>query len=267
MNPGRLRVSLDTNRFVRSSKRTPVLAILLAAGRGNSLRPLTDTTPKPLLTFGRHAIIDYIFDALEKAQIHQVIMVTNYLENQLRTYVTKDFSQRFSITFCHQKEILGSANALSSTHDVATRYISTGRPLLISATDYVMPVNYLRNLVRFHRRHDVDISVSLRNIPPTQAVRSSRIVENTNSELVRIIEKPEDHVTGPAVAASLIYIVPPSVFDYVDKCCRSKRGEFELPEVINLMIDGGFRARGFLQPNLVDLDLALKSALGKERST
>jgi NDP-sugar pyrophosphorylase family protein len=182
--------------------------------------------------------------------------VTNYLEERLISHINENFSQRFTLRFCHQKETLGSANALSSTRAAARKYTSTGRPLLISATDYPMPTDYLLELSRFHESHDADISVSLRKISAAKAPHGSRIVES-DGELLRIVEKPEDQADGPIIAASLIYIVPPAVFDYADKCPRSKRGEFELPEVINMMIDRGFRAKGFLQQDLIDLDLAL----------
>jgi dTDP-glucose pyrophosphorylase len=249
----------EMKQVERPSARAPSVAILLAAGRGNRLKPYTDAAPKPLLTYGGRAALDYVFAALEKAQIQKVIIVTNYLEQQLTRYVTEKYAQRFAVTFCHQEQLLGSANAVSSARKVAMQYVAQNKPLLISATDYVMPEDYLLDLVRFHESHNADISVSLRKMPSTQADRSSQISENSNGDLVRIYEKlEEDSLNRPIVAASLIYIVPPTIFDFADAAARSVRGEYELPDVINMMIDRGLRARGYLQPEMLDLDQALK---------
>ena len=60
-------------------------AMLLAAGRGDRMRPLTDTTPKPLLTIGNKALIEYHIEALKRAGINELVINTGWLGEQIRT--------------------------------------------------------------------------------------------------------------------------------------------------------------------------------------
>lgn len=62
----------------------PTRAIVLAAGRGERMRPLTDTTPKPLLKVGGHSLIEYHLRALARAGIHDVVVNLAWLGEQLR---------------------------------------------------------------------------------------------------------------------------------------------------------------------------------------
>ena len=59
-------------------------AFLLAAGRGERLRPLTDTTPKPLLQVGPHKLIEYHLYNLAAAGIKQVVINTSWLGDQIQ---------------------------------------------------------------------------------------------------------------------------------------------------------------------------------------
>jgi len=60
-------------------------AMILAAGRGERMRPLTDSTPKPLLKVGGHSLIEYHIQALKLAGIHELVINTGWLGEQIRT--------------------------------------------------------------------------------------------------------------------------------------------------------------------------------------
>src|SRR3989338_7630405 len=68
-------------------------AIILAAGRGARLRPLTDNVPKPLVAVKGRPILDYVFDVLPD-QITEVIVVVKYRAEQIKEYLGKEYRGR-----------------------------------------------------------------------------------------------------------------------------------------------------------------------------
>lgn len=200
-------------------------------------------------------IIDYVFDALEFAGINNIFLVTNYKEDQIISHVNTGLARKFNITFCHQKKILGSADAVQAVSPLLEKTLDSGRPLLISATDYVMPRTHIKNLAKNHTSNKADITISLVANPGKKIKHSSLAVLKNDYHLKYIIEKPdENNLNGEIFSASLVYIVPPRIMQYLDETESSKRGEFELPETINRMITDGFSAKGYVQSKMLDAD-------------
>jgi MurNAc alpha-1-phosphate uridylyltransferase len=71
------------------SKSIPQKAMVLAAGLGSRMRPLTDTMPKPLVPVAGKTLIDHVLDRLESAGVSEVIVNTHYLSEQLEDHLSK----------------------------------------------------------------------------------------------------------------------------------------------------------------------------------
>lgn len=236
-----------------NTDRWPHVAVLLAAGSGRRLRPLTDATPKCLLYVGNRPLIDYALDALGAAAISHVDIVVNHLADQIREHVSSRSREQLIASFSRQDQISGTADAVSASKQNVCAHVPTDY-LLIGATDYAYPPEYIRELCKFHESHQSDITVSLRPITPDHAPSSSVAITSPDGRLARIVEKPTIAPPAPIVAASLLYVVPLSIYDYIDRTFISPRGERELPNTINTMIAAGITARGFLQDALETLD-------------
>jgi len=85
-------------------------AVILAAGKGVRMLPLTKKTPKPLLKIGKRVLLDYTFDALPD-EVDEVIMVIGYRGEQIRAYLGTKFRQK-KIRYVEQKTLEGTAKAL-----------------------------------------------------------------------------------------------------------------------------------------------------------
>ena len=85
-------------------------AVILAAGLGTRMRPLTDAVAKPLLKIGDRPLLEYTFDALPD-EIDEVIVVIGYLGEQIRTYLGEEFRGR-KIKYVVQEKLEGTAKAL-----------------------------------------------------------------------------------------------------------------------------------------------------------
>lgn len=242
---------MHEDKSSKKALRTPKVAIVLAAGLGKRLRPLTDRTPKPLLCVENRPLIDYAIKALVFSNIKTIYVVTHYLEHQIVDYLEK-YKKSLDIVFCRQKSIIGTANAVYA----ATRHVKSVEKitdyLVVSAADYVFPEGYIKALVDFHSAGSHDISVSLRDINNKRVKNSSSVEIDAHGNLRRINEKPTDIEDDHVLAATLLYVVPMEIFDFVTSVKASTRGEYELPDVINNMINCGYRALGLQQSSMIE---------------
>jgi len=219
-------------------------AILLAAGRGKRQRPYTDVTPKPLLEVNGRATLDYVLTAVEKAGIERVCIVTNHLEEKIFDYVGDGSKWNLSAIFAHQNELYGNGDALLS---VPKEWIRD-EPVIVVATDYILEVNSLLELVKVHQRLHADISMILKECPIEELTARSSVDVDSNWQVKRIIEKPKrDEIMSP-YAASILFILPPQIWEYISKVKSSERGEIEMQSAVQRMFKGGYKAFGVLQP-------------------
>ena len=215
-------------------------AILLAAGRGKRQRPYTDTTPKPLLPFDGRPTLDYVLCAVKNAGIERVCIVTNHLEEQIFDFVGDGSRWDLEVTFAHQTNLRGNGDALMS---VPKSWI-LDEPVMVVATDYILEENSLLELVQAHR---ADITMSLKKCPIEELMARSSVDVVADWRVRRIIEKPKREEIMSPYAASILFVFPPQVWDYLPKIQPSERGEIEMQSAIQMMLEDGFKAIGVLQ--------------------
>jgi dTDP-glucose pyrophosphorylase len=219
-------------------------AILLAAGRGKRQRPYTDTTPKPLLPVRGRATLDYVLTAAKWAGIERVCIVTRHLEEKIFEYVANGSRWNLDVTFAHQNELRGSGDALLS---VPQEWIRE-EPVLVAATDYILRENDLLELVQAHEKNHVDITMSLKQCPVEELMARSSVEVDSNWCVKRIIEKPTRQEILSPYAASILFILPTQLWQYLPKIQPSPRGEIEMQAAVQMMLEDGLKAYGLLQP-------------------
>lgn len=219
-------------------------AVLLAAGRGKRQRPFTDQTPKPLLQVNGRATLDYVLTAVARAGVQRVCIVTNHLEEQIFDFVGDGSKWGLEVRFAHQNELRGSGDALLSV----PRDWIRAEPVMVIATDYILEENVLSELVKAHRTHDAQITMSLKECPREELSARSSVEVDSTWRVHRIIEKPAPEQILSPYAASILFILPAEFWSYLKKIQSSPRGELEMQSAISLMIAAGFRAYGLLQP-------------------
>jgi dTDP-glucose pyrophosphorylase len=219
-------------------------AILLAAGRGKRQRPYTDVTPKPLLEMKGRATLDYVLRAVAKAGVERVCIVTNHLEEKIFEYVGDGSKWNLEATFAHQAELNGNGGALLS----ASQYWIRDEPVMVVATDYILEENTLLELVEAHQRYNADITMSLKECPVEELLSRSSVDVDSDWRVKRIIEKPKREEIMSPYAASILFIFPSAIWEYLQKIKPSARGEIEMQSAVQMMIEDGYKAYGLLQP-------------------
>ena len=219
-------------------------AVLLAAGRGKRQRPYTDVIPKPLLEVKRRPTLDFILCAVAKAGLERVCIVTNHLEEKIFEYVGDGSKWNLSAIFAHQSELRGNGDALMSVPQSWIR----DEAVMVVATDYILEENSLLELVQAKEKYQADIVMSLKECPLEELAARSSVDVDSNWRVKRIIEKPKREEIMSPYAASILFILPPQIWNYLPSVQPSERGEIEMQAAIDRMIRDGFKAVGVLQP-------------------
>lgn len=225
----------------------PLTAVLLAAGRGERLRPYTDHMPKPLLPVNGRPTLDYVLAATAEAGVHTVCLVTHHMSEQIEQFVGDGSAWNLTVVICRQPKLAGTANALQSAVSTYPAHFAGEQPFILTATDYVLSPDYLVNLIAAHLHNGTDMTISLKELPPEEIVASSSARFLENGQISQIVEKPSaDDITSPH-AASLTFVLPGATLDYLAHMKPSPRGEFEIQSIINQMLQEGFTASGLVQ--------------------
>ena len=226
---------------IRMGNDYPTRAVILAAGRGTRLEPFTSKVPKPLLTVKGRSMLDWTLRALSIARVTETYIVVSHLAEQIVEYVGDGRIWDMAVEIAYQKETLGTADALKTVTDFLIE------PCFVLAGDYALQEKYLLDLKRCYLAGSADLVISMKEVPREEARHRSSIHLGEGGRILQILEKPTLVAASDTLGASLIYIVPPEIRQFLKHAPLSRRGEFELPELVNLMIGSGFSGKGLVQ--------------------
>jgi NDP-sugar pyrophosphorylase family protein len=130
----------------------PIDAVLMAGGRGERLRPLTEKTPKPLLKVGEKAIIDYNVDNLINYGVENIHVTTNYLAEQIEDHF-KDEHQGIKINCVREEKYLGTIASIKLIPNIKNDEI------LVMNSDLFTNIDF-EDFYRHFLEKDADISAA-----------------------------------------------------------------------------------------------------------
>jgi glucose-1-phosphate thymidylyltransferase len=210
-----------------------VRAIVLAAGRGRRLEPLTLTRPKPLLDVAGRPILGHILDSLAQIGVRDVIVVVGHLGDQIAAYLHTRPVPRPRVVV--QSPLGGNGDAVRA----AREYLDG--PLLVAFGDTI-----LRGDLAPACRGEVAALAVAR----VEDGRSYGIVETDPDGWVRRLwEKPAEPPSHDAVAGTFVFPEGRRVREALDEMAAAggggRDGEVWLTDVVQHMIDRGERVRTF----------------------
>ena len=201
--------------------------VILAAGFGTRLRPLTDTTPKCLIPVAGRPIIDYWVRALADAGVRHVLINTHYLPEPVREYIGGiNERQGQLITEAYEPELLGSAGTLCANDAFA----SDADEMIIIYADNFSDAD-LSDMLAFHRSHDDPFTMLLFRAPNPKACGIAEL--DDEGRIIDFVEKPEEPKSDLANAG--VYILDRSAWDEMTKSGAFDLGHDVLPTFIGRM--------------------------------
>ncbi len=186
-------------------------AIILAAGKGTRLKPLTYGIPKPLLPVGGKPVIDYVIDNLMTArgEISQIFVAVSYMKEVIENYlkhVPRDHLSIETVTTLGW-ETGGDLQTIVVEKDIA-------EPVIVAYGDNVTDIN-IGEMLKFHRKSGKLATIALFRVPWEEVDRFG-IAEVTADSLVSsFIEKPTRAQAKSNLANAGYYILEPSVLEAI----------------------------------------------------
>ncbi|HEX9341388.1 MAG TPA: bifunctional sugar-1-phosphate nucleotidylyltransferase/acetyltransferase [Thermoplasmata archaeon] len=211
-------------------------AVILAAGEGTRMRPLTANLPKPLLPVAGKPFLRHTLDALRAAGISEVAILIGWQGHRIRESFGDGEALGLSIAYEEQAERLGTAHALGRMRD------HVDGPFLSVNGDVVVSRDVLPAMIAHHRAVRGPV-MALAEVPDPRAFG---VVEMGDGKVVGLEEKPR-RPTSNLINAG-IYIFDEDIFPLIDKTPRSQRGEYEITDTIRALMAArdvyGFRIPG-----------------------
>jgi mannose-1-phosphate guanylyltransferase len=183
-----------------------VKAILLAAGLGTRLLPLTKSVPKCLVTLEDRPLLDYWFENLTRADIGPFLINTHHLADQVRSYLEKS-THNNRVTLSHEPELLGTGGTL-----LANRNFFNRNPVLLAHADNLCLCDF-RAFRKAHEERPKSSSITMMTFRARQP-ESCGIVRINKQGLVTSFHEKSDKPAGN-IANGAVYIIEPTVVDFL----------------------------------------------------
>jgi UDP-N-acetylglucosamine diphosphorylase/glucosamine-1-phosphate N-acetyltransferase len=199
-------------------------AVVLAAGRGTRMGPLTQNRPKVMLTIANKPILSHVILSACEAGIKEFVLVVGYCSEIVKKYFGDGEEINANIEYAYQDKQLGTADAVSK----AEKFIDDR--FLVLNGDIIVSSQHIKNMIK----QSSEVVITARQV---ENPSDFGVLEVNNSKVLRIIEKPKVPSTNLANAG--IYIFPLKIFDSIRNTKLSVRKEYEITDSLQLLIDEG----------------------------
>ena len=203
-------------------------AVVLAAGEGVRLQPITLTRPKHLISIGGKPVLEHCLNAIKACGISEIIMVVHYMAEAIRKYFGSGEKLGLKIEYAYQKSVLGTGNAVS----VAEPYVD-GDFLLVYG-DLLFTAEALKKVLELYNQRKPSATLSVVRVERTE---DYGIVDaEADGKVKRIIEKPRREEAPTNLANAGLYVFTHEIFEKAKRISASSRGEWEITDAIELIL-------------------------------
>ncbi len=206
-------------------------SIILAAGKGTRLRPVTLTTPKPLVPVANQPLIAYALGMIRGAGMEEVGIVVNSLDSAVVKRIGDGKDMGVKVSYIVQEQQLGLAHAVSLCKD----FIGDNKVFAMFLGDNIFQ-DKMEDLLRTFKDTEWEASIALGEVPDPS--RFGVGVINEDGSIKELLEKPDPAPSNWAVAGVYLFRTE-SVFNAISRIKPSARGELEITDAIQLMISEG----------------------------
>jgi glucose-1-phosphate thymidylyltransferase len=213
-----------------------VKGLILSGGKGTRLRPLTYTGAKQLIPIANKPVLFYAIEDLVEAGIADIGIIIGDTGDQVRAAVGDGSQFGARITYIPQDAPLGIAHAVK----ISREFIDNDSFVLFLGDNFIR--DGIVDLVEEFRSGSVNSQILLYRVPNPEAFG---VADVRDGRVVRVVEKPKNPPSDLAIIG--IYMFDRHVFDAIERIKPSARGELEITDTIQMLIDRGL----VVQPKII----------------
>ncbi|HZY45688.1 MAG TPA: sugar phosphate nucleotidyltransferase [Anaerolineae bacterium] len=208
----------------------PMRGMILAAGAGTRLRPLTLDKPKPMLPINGQPLLHYTIEWLREAGIHEVAINVHHRPDAIIDHFGDGSRWGVKVHYSHEDQLWGTAGAVRRLNGFIDN------DALVVVYGDVLTNMDLRGLMAFHRQQlardpSLGVTLSLQHLP--NPIGKGLVELDDMGRVTRFVEKPAAHdMFGDLVNAGVM-IVEPSVIDRIPRDTFYDFGQHLLPELLH----------------------------------
>ena len=206
--------------------------VILAGGTGSRLRPITHTGPKQLVPIANKPVLEFAIDDLVEAGISEIgIVLGNKGRDAIQEYFGDGSEFGVEITYIVQGEPLGLAHAVGCARD----FVGDDSFVVYLGDDLMR--EGIADLVDDFDPEKFAAGIGLQEVE--EPSRYGIVDVDEHGDVVELVEKPEDPPNNLALIG--VYVFTPAVFEQIEQLDKSWRGEYEITEAIQGLLDDGRR--------------------------
>jgi glucose-1-phosphate thymidylyltransferase long form len=201
-------------------------AVILAGGEGKRLGKLTENLPKPMMPVSGKPLIRRTIDSLVDYGIRDFLLVVGYRKEDIIDYLGDGSQMDINVKYVEQKDRLGSAHAISLARDFV------GDNFLLVYGDVVFDDSVIFTLLK--KAGKVDCALTSKEVDNPEKYG---VLKTKGEKVVGLVEKSPNPPSNLINAG--IYLFSKDIFEAIDKTPLSPRGEYEITDSIQYLIDSG----------------------------
>ncbi|MDH5449659.1 MAG: sugar phosphate nucleotidyltransferase [Candidatus Bathyarchaeota archaeon] len=202
-------------------------AVVLSAGEGIRLRPLTFTRPKHLIPVGGKPLLEHLLTSVKTAGLDEVLVVIHYMGEKIQSFFGDGSKFGLQLKYVVQKEMGGTADAIGAVEPFVDD------DFLLIYGDLLVTPNTIKQVLRSNEKEKATTTMA---VVPVKHPENYGIVKLDDSYVTEIFEKPSDRAPTNLANAG-IYVFSTEIFQKIKQTTPSSRGELEITDSLRLLLD------------------------------
>jgi mannose-1-phosphate guanylyltransferase len=197
-------------------------AMILAAGKGTRVRPITNDTPKPMIPLLQKPVLESIIEHLKTCGIDEIIINTSYLSSKIEDYFGNGSRFGVQIAYSFEGEMqgdqlvskaLGSAGGMKKIQEFSSFFEDT---FLVLCADALIDLD-IQKAIAIHKQKKSIATIALKEVSKEQTSKYGIVELNEDNKILTFQEKPDIEDAVSNLANTGIYIFEPEVFKHIPK--------------------------------------------------
>lgn len=214
-------------------------AMILGAGAGTRLRPITNKIPKPMFPIINKPVLEFLIELLKKHEISEIMINISHLGNVIQEYIRDGYRYGVNIGYSFEGKFvegqleakpIGSAGGMKKIQEERGFF---DEAFIVLCGDSIIDLD-ITEALKFHKEHKALATIITRKVEKEQIPNYGIVVTDSDSRVLSFQEKPSVEEALSDIANTGIYIFEPEVFDFIPSGEFYDIGSQLFPKLVSL---------------------------------